>query len=360
MLIELCNDIAKDARDGNQEAIRALYYIVMAYRLGKHLVFLPHDAVDTIQRSELPYELRQVFVAIGKQTSSIGAFCVSVSVKIVVTRGTYTPAANQKVIVFNPFENDNSFEIYEETHLLTENLQDAEFYKALVSYYKRIHKLNSISECFFPLQGGGDTIKKVMEKEIELGQHLCLAIVDSDKKYDTCKKGDTYKKLNDIIRRLSPRYCDMYCMELVREIENLIPYYLICGCSQYKGNRLVKEDFDFDMSFYDMKDGISRKNLDNEQFVSYWREALAVHHIEFSKIIKKEVKGKKKKKNRKKKIDEVLLPGFGSSLLEVIMRKSNGELMRIDKGCLSVSQQKEWENIGKIVFEWCCACKIRN
>lgn len=359
MLIELCNDIAKDACDGKQEAIRTLYYLVMAYRLGKHLVFLPHDAVDTIQRSELPNELRQIFVAIGKQTSSIGTFCMSVSVKIVVTKEAYTPSANQKVIVFNPFENDCSFEIYEETHLLTENLQDAEFYKALVSYYKRKHNLNSISECFFPLQGGGDTIKKVMEKEIELGQHLCLAIVDSDKKYDTCKKGDTYKKLNGIIRKICPRYCSMYCIEFVREIENLIPYYLICKCSQYKGNRLVKEDFDFDMSFYDMKDGISTKHLDDEHFVSYWRGVLAVHHNEFSKIIKKEVKGKKKKKNKKKKNDEVVLPGFGSSLLEVIMRSSNCELMRINKDCLTVSQQKEWENIGKIVFDWCCACKIK-
>ena len=75
--------------------------------------------------------------------------------------------------------------------------------------------------------------------------------------------------------------------------------------------------------------------------------------------VKKEVKGKKKKKNKKKKNDEVILPGFGSSLLEVIMRSSNCELIRINKECLTVSQQKEWENIGKIVFDWCCACKIK-
>lgn len=55
----------------------------------------------------------------------------------------------------------------------------------------------------------------------------------------------------------------------------------------------------------------------------------------------------------------MILPGFGSSLLEVIMRSSNCELMRINKDCLTVSQQKEWENIGKIVFDWCCACKIK-
>lgn len=179
MLIEFCKDIAEDACNGNQRALQVLDYLLMAHRLGKHLIFFPHEVATILARSGMNDSIRRECISIGKQTSSIGALSHRISIKLVVTQNEYAPGENQKVIQFNPYSN-NSFELYEETHLLTENLLDADFYLALVSYYKRKAKVNSVNVCFFPLQGGGDTINLVMEKEIMLGHHLCIAIVDSD------------------------------------------------------------------------------------------------------------------------------------------------------------------------------------
>lgn len=113
-----------------------------------------------------------------------------------------------------------------------------------------------------------------MEKEITLGHHLCIAIVDSDMKYQGCVKGNTCKQLLETLRKANSSYCGIYSMQQVREIENLIPYHLICECTNYKNHKLIKENFDFDMSFFDMKEGIRLKNLSDVRFViigeQYW------------------------------------------------------------------------------------------
>lgn len=359
MLIELCNDIANDACNGKKKALEVLFYISMAYRMGKHLVFLPHSVVETIRKSQLPDNLRRLYTSIGKQTSSLGILSRKISVKIVVTQKDYVGSENQKILVFNPYCN-MQYELYEETHLLTENLQDSDFYLALVTYYKRKYRLNSFAVCFFPLQGGGDTIRKFLENEIFLAQHACLAIVDSDKKYENAKKGDTYKKLKEVLERNKYEFCDLYCMDKVREIENLIPYRMLRDISQYKSNRLIKENFDFDMSYFDMKDGILAKQLSDTKFVSYWRNNLQVNHKSIASIIKYEVLAKTKRKKTKKSVKEVILPGFGSKVLEVFLKNCRNNLMRTTDEDLTEAQRNEWENIGKTIFEWCCSNNIRN
>lgn len=358
MLIELCKDIAEDACKGKHRALQVLDYLLMAHRLGKHLIFFPHEVVTILACSEMNDSIRRECISIGKQTSSIGALSHRISIKLVVTQNEYVPGENQKVIQFNPYSN-NSFELYEETHLLTENLLDADFYLALVSYYKRKEKVNSVNVCFFPLQGGGDTINLVMEKEIMLGHHLCIAIVDSDMKYQGCVQGNTCKQLLETLRKGNSSFCGIYSMQQVREIENLIPYHLICKCTNYKNHKLIKENFDFDMSFFDMKEGIRLKNLSDVRFVDYWRTILSVHHRDYSKMIKKEVQNRSKRR-KSRLIDNIVLDGFGSKLLPCIWEKDQNELMRIEDYQLTISQKKEWMGIGQAIFDWCCAGKSKN
>lgn len=358
MLIEFCKDIAEDACNAKSRALQVLDYLLMAHRLGKHLIFFPHEVVSILVNSELNASIRRECISIGKQTSTIGAFSHRISIKLVVTQNEYTPEENQKVIQFNPYYN-NSFELYEETHLLTENLLDADFYLALVSYYKRKAKVNSVNVCFFPLQGGGDTVNLVMEKEITLGHHLCIAIVDSDMKYQGCVQGNTCKQLVETLKRNKSPFCGIYCMHQVREIENLIPFHLICECTNYKNHKLIKENFDFDMSFFDMKEGIRLKNLSDVRFVDYWRAILGVHHRDYSKMIKKEVQNRSKKR-KSKLIDNIVLDGFGSKLLPCIWEKGQNELMRIEDYQLTISQKKEWLGIGQAIFDWCCSGKSKN
>lgn len=359
MLVELGKDIAEDAIKGNAIALQVLRYLLMAHRNGKHLVFFGHSVASMLTSSDLPDEIIRGCYSIAKHTTSLGSLVGSISVKLVISQNTYTPAPSQRVILLNPYKN-GAFEIYEETHLLTENLLDAEFYLALVAYYKRKARLKSKEVNFFPLQGGGDTISVMMEKEMKLRQHLCLAISDSDIKYQGGPKGGTYKNIVEVMRKGSADFCGLYCMEHVREVENLIPYQFIRSNSNYKNRKLIKEDFDFDMSYYDMKDGIGVKSLSDTSFVAYWRTTLAVHHKEFSKLIKKEVLATGKKRKRKTTSSDKILEGFGSKLMDTVFTKSQNELMRVDDELLTPAQQTEWYNIGKQVFDWCCAGKRSN
>lgn len=194
---------------------------------------------------------------------------------------------------------------------------------------------------------------------MSLGNHLCLAITDSDMKYAGCKKGGTYKKLLKVMQTGNITFCGLYCMEQVREVENLIPYHLIVGNTNYKSKKLIKENFDFDMSFFDMKEGIRIKNLSDDKFVTYWKNILGVHHKNYSNLIKKEtlVKAKRKKSSFE---NGIILDGLGTKVLGIILKTSQNELMRIEDTQLSLSQQKEWMAIGKVIFDWCCVCRIRN
>ena len=136
MLIEFCKDIAEDACNAKPRALQVLDYLLMAHRLGKHLIFFPHEVVSILVNSELNASIRRECISIGKQTSTIGALSHRISIKLVVTQNEYTPEENQKIIQFNPYRN-NSFELYEETHLLTENFHYKEEVIPLILLWKR-------------------------------------------------------------------------------------------------------------------------------------------------------------------------------------------------------------------------------
>ena len=52
-----------------------------------------------------------------------------------------------------------------------------------------------------------------------------------------------------------------------------------------------------------------------------------------------------------------LIDGFGSDLLKDILSDgtSIGKLKKIKDHQLTDEQREEWESIGKLIFEWCCA-----
>ena len=86
MLIEFCKDIAEDACNAKPRALQVLDYLLMAHRLGKHLIFFPHEVVSILVNSELNASIRRECISIGKQTSTIGALSHRISIKLVVTQ----------------------------------------------------------------------------------------------------------------------------------------------------------------------------------------------------------------------------------------------------------------------------------
>lgn len=363
MYIELRKDIVEKAEQNETSCIDVLNALYWAYKHGKHFIYLPFNVCKAIYESKLSDDIKNKFKEIAKQTSFIGELNTLICVKAVITTESCESSDSQKIVNINPLQL-NDFVIHEETHLLTENLCDASFFEYLTEYYKRENrkKLKRIAFKYFPLQGGGDTICKVMEKEIELKEHFCLAIVDSDKKYIDCGYGETCKKLKRVMER-KPFNCFMYNMENVREIENLIPYKVIESCADYKSNPIVNNGITFDMSYFDMKDGLKVKDINNEKVYKYWHKTFQDKYSNIADKIdyyKRIFNCKRRVKNKKGKYENLtngtIIQGFGSSLLENIMKNDKEHrLYKVDENDLSESQKTEWNTIGKYILAWCCS-----
>lgn len=352
MLIEICEDVIEQVEKGNENAISTLEKIGLAYKYGKHIVFLKLKLCDRISKcSYVSDYVKNLFQKIKKDNLAKGSIRQSVTFFAKVTFEKATQREDSCIII-NP-SNNNSFEFYEETHFLVENLMDVEFYKYCLGYYKR-NKKSSIVNSYYPLLGGGSTIAKVYELEINLKQHFCLAIVDSDRKYPKGGNGDTANLLLNKDKN-KPFNCKCYMIENVKEIENLLPTSVV-EQSTNKKIPLPKEA----LSFFDYKKGLCIEDkLLNKELLQHWKEKLnGTEYYEGLIEIEGETtktdfeieKFKEKYKNQK------LIEGFGPNVLGECL-KCVDKLNEIDKKDLTKEQEEEWNKIGKLFFEWTCALR---
>ena len=348
MLIEICEDVIDEVERGNEDAISTLEKIGLAYKYGKHIVSLQINLYDRIKNCCYVSEyIKDLFKQIIAKYYSIGLIKKSVTFSVKVTFGIDTQRQDTGGIIINP-RNNNSFEFYEETHFLVENLLDEKFYKYCLEYYKRNNKIK-IGYSYYPLLGGGSTITKVYQLEIKLKQHFCLAIVDSDKKCPEGSKGDTAKSLLNADKK-KPFNCKCYVMEEVMEIENLLPKSVV---EKYK-NEI--NSLQFNLSFFDYKKGLCREKLLNSNLLSYWQEQLNEKGYDKDlEEIKKDVTSLKEDEFKIQYKDQKLIEGFGEDVLNHCLVNYNNDLAKIRDGNLTSEQSKEWTEIGKLFFEWTCA-----
>lgn len=349
MLIEICKDVIDRVENGDKNAISTLEKIGLAYKYGKHIVFLKVELYDIIKESVYVSEyIKNLFGQIISKNLDIGSIRQSVTFSAKVTFDESTQREDSCIII-NP-SNNNSFEFYEETHFLVENLMDVKFYEYCLGYYKRNQGFKIVNS-YYPLLGGGSTIAKVYELEIELKQHFCLAIVDSDRKYPNSSKGNTANLLLDKDKN-KPFNCKCYMIENVMEIENLLPTSVV-EQSTNKKIPLPKET----LSFFDYKKGLCIDKLLNKELLQHWKEKLnGTEYYEGLTEIEGETtktdfeieKFKEKYKNQK------LIEGFGPNVLGECL-KCVDELNAITKEDLTDAQEEEWNKIGKLFFEWTCA-----
>ena len=216
--------------------------------------------------------------------------------------------------------------------------------------------------CFFPLQGGGATIKDVYAKEIALAQHFCLAVMDGDKRYPDDQYGQTSEELINIHNKENPFNCTYYRMERVCEIENLIPLPVIGAYKNNKSKKVFQLNLQSKLSYFDMKKGFACCNINSGNMYDFWKNIFDDYNDLRDKLpdcldCLKNHNYKISKEDRKDCDKLTVLDGFGSDLMKDLLNdgKSMNDLKNIKSGQLTEEQQKEWLAIGKIIFEWCCA-----
>ena len=355
MFFSLESDVINKAIAQDNIALDVIRQCVYTFRKGKHIVDMSiPDANKLIQAKDLfsRYELA-VFDQIRKNHVTLNNVKQKLVITACVTFQDTTRRVNN-VIFINPLKT-SSFEFLEETHLLTENLEDSNFFlEFVIPYYQRKEKILKSKVCAYRLMGGGDTTAKVMAYEIENEQHFILSVTDSDYTYQgDAHLGNTASKVKSCLKK-NPFNADLYIMEQVREVENLIPYACLKNNPHQKNHFLFKGNHSCNLSFFDMKEGLYIKKLFQHNVYLYWANNLSNFNLgsKFCLINRKKNLSQTKFENYFR--DILLIPGFGSNILEDSISQLPKCLPIITDEDLSPSQQHDWYNIGRIIFSWCC------
>lgn len=372
MLIEVANDIVEKAVEQlgkvQNDAANLLVELAIAVRKGKHIVYVP-ALKDKVLNDQLKDLLRpndfHLLAFTHKHKNDFNALCKTLSIKVVCTY-SMEPLVEpewETIMLYNPNTYQN-FDIFEETHVIGENLNDTKFFEYSAMYYAR--KINSRHNTFAYLgrMGGGVTSEKVYEQECELNQHFFVGFADSDFKipvepqdYDR-NLGDTAKYIKNVHTQYNPAFGLFYHMTKVSEIENMIPKGVFM---EFKTNARLQKVLDHDYSFYDMKCGLDYLSLRKPEIYAYWRSVYNAD-VDFSDFDNISAMYPGNFQGFKAAVNgTLLLEGWGAKVLDEIM--TNGKYAKMLKNTtradLSNSQDVEWTNIGKIMYNWTCAMEPR-
>lgn len=366
MLIEVGDDIIDQAKNDDPVAIEILEQLADAYRRNKHLIYLSYEQLCSVsQIGNLDLFYKSIYGRLhNKIASFIGPLKRAITFNAIVS---YNDPINPNKLWINPAIH-NTMELYTETHLLVENLLDVDFYCYVVEYYQSNNAIESCSICYYALHGGGNTIKDVYKREIELKQHFCFAIVDSDKKYPDGEYGQTSKELQSIHDTEKPFNCRYYRMENVSEIENLIPISIVELYGNNSHNSIFKPEHNLPsnfFSYFDMKKDFVGCNMKSENMYKYYLRLLDFDNILKIKLEECESclsnKNYSVDKNTKAICSnyKIIIAGFGSNLLFNVLNDENCKagLDAVRECDLTNDQREEWNKIGRIIFEWCCCAE---
>lgn len=360
MFVRIENDILESACSGIRPnaSLITLHEVAIALQRGKHYVFIPgFKRYEARLRDHLSSVVIEIFGGIKSQDAN--ALDGLVTWKLIVTDNVPAERA-QDNFYYSP-SNDAKFELHEESHLLCENLTDCLFYKQIEKNYRnRMQPCRSMTNQCVMLNrnGGGATTLQVVKDEKERGEHLCLVITDSDKKYPEDNISNAIQEIRDECVNDGEHYIHHYYMQDCMEAENLIPIHLLDH-----PNRCLKAkefiDRRCDLNYLDMKEGMRLSSLYDDYVYSYWTGMFDAHNMSFSisdRDVEKSSSPSRKAYNTRcsNRTDRgIIFDGWGNDVLDKTLKIEKGSGIRdVKNGQLLPYQLQNWNNIGKLLFEW--------
>lgn len=334
-----------------ERAIDVIVQLMTSSRMGLHKVYmkipLTKEEEERIKMT-LDENSRCELMKLLRERIDFEGLVSILDVYAVITNSKHCSRVG-KILILNPFEADD-FLLSIETYLATENQRDSLFYKNIAEFFKRNNKLSHIGINYRPYKGGGSDFGNTLQSDDILKRNFVFAIADSDKHFPKDKIGKTAKSIKFIGHN---KYnADHYILNHVMEAENLIPYEFIKNEHSDFTNIAM-----YDLSYFDFKEGLKHTILYEKQSRCYWKNNFTNLVIDWKEVDElvhtsstmsdyfDKVRGK-----------EVLVPGYGSKLLESYLNnEKRGNLKDED---LTEAQLNEWKEIGKKVFSWTC-CSMR-
>lgn len=368
MVLRITDDFISSIRANNvkEETRDAINIIARGRKEGKHLIISSRENISFLLESELLNKTSSsVFSRVFSNITQYGYITNYVShiIDILPHSCDYSYIEGNPSIVKLPIEHFADTSSIQSTLLLTENLDDANLYKAIAGYYMSKENINAKMSSYLS-HGGGNNISDQYRYQQSSSKRFIFCIVDSDKKHPMDSLGNTASSIARIDDDDVP-YCYFHVLD-AHEIENLLPSYF------------VKEAVAEDSSAYQSFQGLSY--LHNSENVSYLylfadvKEGTTFSDVlPFIRNMENDSSQLDDLFNSLEPIDDICTQNLicmneGTSECSCIINNPAGEIdITSVINCLQSSSfyelndkmpstlDKAWSKVGRLVFSWLCS-----
>jgi hypothetical protein len=400
MLIWITSESVKNIATNYSEVIPVLELLATACREGKHIIAGDRKAFESIATSNhIAPETQKLYNNLYRRLPTLSPIRDELFTYIEVLGKTTTPIIDRldgKYIIKLPITFFCDSYNIQKTILLCENLEDAKFYDFIAMAYKHHIEMPNLLTKFEEVNGGGDTTALVYKQKASSTKderRLVLCILDSDKVAPHSSRGSTANK----VRTFHENKCSLleslasmkYHILESRELENIIPFtyiqkafdrdvnklQVIDSLQKFHHNSTRGQDTNLEQAylFLDIKEGTSLNKiiskLQDSKDKIFWEEIAKKIINNYLNCLANEscnetiLKDSKHSKDKKFLCSPCSISlGLGSQTLdkinEWIANNEKNTLAEDVWNHLSLSQQSEWEKIGRLLVSWGAALSL--
>lgn len=374
MLILITEKLVSIAEGPNplcQKARETLELLDISNRLGKHFVFVAHPSlfsrINKIGLKVASLVNLEANYTYDKQIVGTFRWHVEIDDSLQSSKNDETGTI---IISLNDIP---PFQLYTETLLIGENLNDVTFFKYVLAHYKRKNGFDAVETQFHGVLGGGSTTSNVFEYEQSLKQSFVVCVSDSDYAFPGSALGDTAGAINNVYQSQQSFHSYYYHFTSASEVENLVPSTIYQRYCDSSGD--MKSKFDSIMQlaqanpicihYIDIKEGITLHSISKYSNVKYffdWLRPIIPDIEEDYKnrmdMIEKHSPAYSSEEKKKAMKNDKYVIGLGGKILDNILKSCDSDSFVVAMEHDATANQKgEYDRIGHILYNWCCARK---
>lgn len=338
---------------GDEDAIAVLEQLALYRRRQKNYIFAEKEVLEKLMLQKyFSKTARSVFLSLYNNSSEDKLYLKSVNKYINIVSNKI----NKENCIEIPVEltSISEIDICNSTVLITENQEDASFYKLIAKHYIDYKRLKGIKICFEIKPGGGDNTARVLEETVISRERLCLCIVDSDRKFPDDSGGTTKMHVENFAADKSQDIWKVRILD-VHEVENLIPIEWMEKCNtencipleaidflKHLKRKVPEEKDNAPVYYFDIKDGIKKDKFvptdnKNERFRDYWNKYIEEYGIDL--------------KNAKNIDCEHIIKGINKKILDKVLKEFGNKNIHIKIEDYLIDK---WLSLGIDLFSWGC------
>ncbi|MFK5915649.1 MAG: hypothetical protein QM484_14885 [Woeseiaceae bacterium] len=359
MLLQLGNSIENIDLTRDRNSVYALDNILLSEFEGKNIVFAEQNIIDFLKNNIILFSGRASAVVgrLDARYPEKASLANSIDAKVII-QSNINDVSHDGSKINVPLVLFEDRTLSDSTVLLGENLDDAKIYKYSGEHYRILNHYQGTVLSLKPRGGGGSTTSDALEQIINSQNEMCLTIVDSDKHSPYCCYGDTAQACLSL--PTNEWVSKVFCLE-GRMLENVLPIRHLRESvpveleSNITEQEAIYSDAPDVYQYINIKNGttfqwICKKTERDQRSREYW-----LYHIQSNESLRNRVDvdclGSASCSNENACTCHIFtgLTNAATHYLTWLDRRSSHKSAETIKDC------SNWLNIGKNVYEWCCA-----